>query len=261
MKNRFLLYIDVLGFSDMVYGDESRIVKLYDLVDGLNCLSHHAFNTIVFSDTVLIYNVAESTSRQDDTYYVMFCIEFFQDLLYRSAGKDYYFRSVLVNGPFEHDSPGRVERFYGEALVRAYNYEKAINSTGLFIDRYCNELNLVFPTTRFNSELNFVHVNQSLDRLQQGWLGSIPIPRGLFEDQDHGWLIARDVKILERMHWHMKNDPCPRVRAKHLMAWDLYSRRYSAVMKQLEEAAFDPNFISPGYDWASEFQRIEEGED
>ena len=70
MQQKFLLYIDFLGFRDIVASPE-RIRSLYMIVDSLNAHKHHSFTTIVFSDTILVYNKVQPANEEDRKYYVM----------------------------------------------------------------------------------------------------------------------------------------------------------------------------------------------
>jgi hypothetical protein len=56
MPDKYLLYIDILGFSDLVQNDPHQIERIYGVLDSLNVHRHDVFRTIVFSDTVLVYN-------------------------------------------------------------------------------------------------------------------------------------------------------------------------------------------------------------
>ena len=74
-NNKYLLYIDILGFSDMVKNDYGKITKLFDYINNLNVHRHGAFQTIVFSDTILIFNKENPISIDDHEYFVMFSID------------------------------------------------------------------------------------------------------------------------------------------------------------------------------------------
>ena len=87
MRNRYLLYIDILGFSNFVRKRSLQVPRIYRIIENLNAHHHDAFRVIVFSDTVLIYNFLEPLTNEDKNYYVMFLIEFAQNLLYEFAGK------------------------------------------------------------------------------------------------------------------------------------------------------------------------------
>ena len=57
MTDRYLLYIDVLGFSALIDEGLGKINDLYEVIASLNVHRHDAFKVIVFSDTILVYNV------------------------------------------------------------------------------------------------------------------------------------------------------------------------------------------------------------
>ena len=86
MKNKYLLYLDILGFSQLVEHSPKTIREIYKIIDSLNVHTHDVFHTIVFSDTILVYNKVAPGSRDDHEYLVMNSIEFAQDLLYRFIG-------------------------------------------------------------------------------------------------------------------------------------------------------------------------------
>lgn len=53
---RNFLYIDILGFSEMVQKQPCKIEKIFQIIDRLSVYKHYAFETIVFSDTILVFN-------------------------------------------------------------------------------------------------------------------------------------------------------------------------------------------------------------
>ncbi len=52
MDKRYLLYIDILGFSQMAEKNPKKIPVLYAAIDRLNSHKHNVYKTIVFSDTI-----------------------------------------------------------------------------------------------------------------------------------------------------------------------------------------------------------------
>jgi hypothetical protein len=256
MKKKYLLYIDILGFADLVLHRPEEVRRVYQIIEGLNCHKHDAFRVIVFSDTLLIYNIDDPFLDHDHSYIVMFMIEFTQNLLYSFAGKGFFFRSVLVNGEFEHTSPSNIERFFGSGLVRAYLSEKSIPCTGLFIHTDCQKYNDIFPVEPFNEEFSFVYLNQSLDRLMSGELGDLPVKGYWLEQTDSQWQLAKDIRFLSDVHSLMRSHIDPRVRQKFLMTWDFYRRRYEKLTRLLEENRFDPQCISTDFDWREANKRM-----
>ena len=57
MTRNLFLYLDILGFSDLV-NDPKQVEELYGVIDGLHVFSHNMFECIAFSDTLLIYDPA-----------------------------------------------------------------------------------------------------------------------------------------------------------------------------------------------------------
>jgi len=54
VSDRFFLYIDILGFKDLVESGFD-ILEIYRRIDDLHVHSDKDFTCIVFSDTVIVY--------------------------------------------------------------------------------------------------------------------------------------------------------------------------------------------------------------
>jgi hypothetical protein len=258
MDKKFLLYIDILGFSKLVSKDISRVRRLYRIIEKLNVHHHDYFHVIVFSDTILIYNIDDPFAEFNRGYIVMFLIEFVQNLLYNCIGKDYYFRAVLVNGEFKHTTLKNIDCIFGKALINAYLKEKAINCTGLFIDQYCQKYNIVFPVEPYDAKLSFVYLNQSLERFYRGELGKWPVDPWIMYDTDSEWHLAKDVRFLKDVHRLMHQHPDSKVRGKMFATWNYYYRRYGKLLRELESQNFDLKVLSKGFDWSKAKSRIME---
>jgi len=113
MQEKFLLYIDILGFSDLI-NSEKGTRDLYKIIDSLNVHSHDVFQTIVFSDTIVVYNKEPVEDRKTAEYVVCYATEFAEDLHYRLIGKNIYFRAMLTYGEFEHYTLRNIECFFGK---------------------------------------------------------------------------------------------------------------------------------------------------
>jgi len=132
MDEKYLLYIDVLGFSDLVLR-HGGVDDLYRQIDELHVHRHHAFKAIAFSDTLLVYNEIDPADDSARRYLVMFMSEFAQDLLYRLIGRDLYFRAYLTKGEFDHKHLADLQSFYGEALIRAYQHERRSSTQAKYL--------------------------------------------------------------------------------------------------------------------------------
>ena len=131
MNDRYLLYIDVLGFENLVDTAPERVDDLFEIIASLNLHHHNEFSAIMFSDTILVHNVSLPVSDNDRKTIVMYQCEFFRDLLHRVAGRSLALRGVLTYGQFEHYRLNNVPYFYGQAFNRAYRLEKCLEVTGL----------------------------------------------------------------------------------------------------------------------------------
>lgn len=257
---KYLLYIDILGFREMVRTRPKLIDRVYRIVDSLNVHRHHAFQTTVFSDTIIAYNAEDPVTKHDHSYFVMYSCEFAKDLLYRFAGHGLYFRAYLTYGEFTRYHLKHTDCFYGGALIRAYDTEKTIECHGMFIDQHCKEANNIFPVAAHCSGQYYVYLNQSIDSFLEEWGGvsSLPINDSGFSDSDTPYFLAKDVLMLRDIYRAMRESADPGVRAKHLCAWDYYRRRYQEFVDFLERHSFSLSSISSSHAWPEEDKIREE---
>src|SRR4051812_49096729 len=117
-SEKYLLYIDMLGFSSLVR-KRGAVKRLYRTIDKLNVHRHDAFKTIAFSDTLLVYNNVSPRSAHDRRHLIMYLCEFAQDLYYRLIGPELQFSAYLTKGKFRINEFKKLRAFYGTALINA----------------------------------------------------------------------------------------------------------------------------------------------
>lgn len=271
MTERFLLYIDILGFTEMVRREPRKVARIYSILDGLNVHRHKSFKTIVFSDTVLVYNHELAKSDSDREYLIWYLTEFAEDLHHRLTGQDIYFRAALVAGDFFHYKLDNIECFFGAALLSAYFAEKEIPSLGLFMDEECSRYNKYFRLARFNSDYYFVYLSRSLEKINSYSGGKFPVKKYPMHVGDIAPEITWQVRFLKDVHEHMRNHAVPHVRTKFLAAWDFYKQRYPEMLSVLEDGGFSASSLGGASDWnelqerteksISHFKRIGSGTD
>jgi hypothetical protein len=251
LPDKYLLYIDILGFRELVRADPARVTDLYQVVASLNAHRHESFATIVFSDTILVYNLAEVTTEHDREYAVMYLCEFAQDLLHRLVGRSVTFRAVLTSGSFEHYYLDKVPCFFGTALIDAYEAEKAIKAIGLFMHRSCLPHNRIFPTRAIDglASWSFVFLTQQMTEFENLWQGELPLPAIAAIDMDMGWFLGPEILYLAFLFEQAKTHPDPLVRAKYQTTWFYYSQQYPLSTKSLVAADFDLSAVSPEFPW------------
>ncbi|MBD9427632.1 hypothetical protein IB232_20030 [Pseudomonas sp. PDM15] len=250
MSQRFLLYIDILGFSEMTRKDPRKVARVYAILNTLNAHNSSRYKTIVFSDTILIYNVNPARNDEDRADLVWYLTEFAEDLHHRLTGQDIYFRAALVAGDFFHYELENIECFFGGALIDAYLAEKDIPSTGLFIDNECAKYNKFFRMARFNNRFSFVYLNRSLEALNQLSGGRYPLDLMNSPGEDFAPFVPWQVLFLKDVHLQMRTHPQPHVRTKFLTTWDFYLKRYPEMLRLLEQSQFDLATLAAPGSWA-----------
>lgn len=203
MSERLFLYIDILGFSDLV-GKADVVEALYNKIDRLNVFGHKGYyECIVFSDTVLVYSTVD-VGQEELSSSIMWMCEFAQDLFYRLVGLDLHFRALLTQGTFTHSKLSNIQSFYGEALVSAYNYERRISCTGLFMDKRLVPHSDIFKTDPYDDNYFFVHIMQNLRRYFPQNV-QYPIDPYCVEAEGMQYLLAYDIVYLKNVYAHMTN--------------------------------------------------------
>ncbi len=255
MDNKYFLYIDILGFSNLVKNEIDKVEELNKAIASLNVHDHYAFQTIVFPDTILVYNSVDPKSNHDHNYLVMYLCEFVQDLIHRLVGYEIYFRAIITNGNFNHYKLNEIDFYFGEALIEAYESEKDIKCTGLFIDKDCP--NDIFYQANYDSNYDFVFVIQGLNNLEDTYNGKFPIPDIVAEDTDELWFAGPEMLYLEDIY-SKTNHPNDDVKKKFQNTWNLYENRYTRTTAHLVKNNFDLTTVNPKFDWQKLYNRYPE---
>jgi hypothetical protein len=256
MNERFFLYLDILGFTQLVKNSRERIDDLYEVIASLNVHQHDAFKVVVFSDTVIVYNIDGGDTSEDARYLIMFLCEFAKDLVHRLMGRNIYFRGVITHGDFTHYELNGIPCFFGNALVDAYNSEKEIKAIGLFMDKSISHYSDIFKLQEFSENYDFVYLTQSLNNIELWGADSFPIPRDLIELAGGEWEIYPEVSHVIAMHTGWKNKSYPQeVREKYRATWSMYCKRYPNMTAHLLANDLDLRTISPNVNWSQVIQR------
>ncbi len=252
INKKYLLYIDILGFSELVQDGYQKVDELYNVINDINAHQHIAFHVICFSDTLLVYNVLDPLNERDDKYIVGFMIEFVRDLMYRLAELEINFRAIIVNDEFKHYYHNRIECYYGSALVKCYNLEKQINGMGLFIDKDIANL-VVAPKLCYDEKLYFVSLLVSIPALLLYFpnFGNSILEKHQIDDSDEFIPIKVEMKILKQLHEGSLGKQNPKVRSKYLQTYQFYKILYNDLLSHLEKSNFDLLSISKDADWLS----------
>ncbi len=255
MSSRILLYIDILGFSELVAQNPNRIDDLYEVIASLNVHHHDAFRCVVFSDTVLVYNTSGGDTPRDIEYLVMFECEFAKDLLHRLAGRNIYFRAVITRGQFRHYQLNEVPCFYGRALVDAYKAEKRIKAIGLFIANellpYCD----IFHYIKFNKAFSFVYMTQATDEVENLCASKIDDIGYWINERDLNWNAGPELMHIADICRAVDSDIPKLIRQKYIRTLKLYRLRYPYIVQCIQNSNYNISSVAPDADWASVVKR------
>lgn len=237
MKSKYFLYIDILGFSKMVEQDSPKVKEVFSIIDKLNVFHHESFETVFFSDTLLVFNKDYAVLESDKNYFIMFLIEFVEDLYYRLADRNIFFRGFLVEGDFEYEKGKNILMYYGKALLKAYDSEKSKKYpyTGLLIENKLLKNNLVFPTKKIDSKYSFVYINQQLEEFYQ----YKPFPVDSYFDEFVTPDLIRDLIFLKQLYRNMNKAKREDIKLKMKNTFNLYSNRYPDLINTLVKNNFD----------------------
>lgn len=245
---RYLLYLDILGFSDLVKKDYQKVVRLFNVIDSINAHAHGDFKSVVFSDTLLVFNQKPAESKYDNEYIIMYLCEFAQDLLFRSIELDIQFRAIITHGEFNYEKLNNIEAYYGKALISAYQNEKNLAILGLYIDKNINHFNTIFATEPFDENLEFVFLLQQMESLKHLGLDEFPLPWEL-ADPHLLYDFKDEVSLLKSLKKNITSQKDSRVRAKYIQAYYFYYVRYKSMIDYLEKNSFDYRSASPDWKW------------
>ncbi|MFZ0268336.1 hypothetical protein [Caulobacter sp.] len=246
MSERLFLYIDILGFSELVTDDDA-MADIFSRIDKLNVHTDRDFKTIVFSDTILVYGDGLWLAHKSQA--VMWLCEFAQDLFHHFIKIDRHFRAYLTIGNFVHETKKHFQAFYGQALVECHNKEKEIKSTGLYMDNKLIEYSDIFRVNQYDDDCSFVHIMRALDEVSFDYK-EYPIHSILVESTGIDEFVAPFFVYLRNI-WNHQHDGSlhETVRLKYENTWKMISSRHAGLLKVLVENDFDPVAVSK-MDWS-----------
>lgn len=249
MKECFLLNIDILGFSELVNKNSEKILEIYKTINSLNVHKHYAFSTIIFSDTILVYNKVNPETTHDREYLIMYMCEFAQNLIFQGSKCNLNFRAIITFGEFEHYKLENVDCFYGKSLVYAYLKEKEINGVGLFIDNKIKKFNKIYETIKYNEDLDFVYLFQSMFLLKLLSYEVLPLNKIHIEDSDQFYRLKDEINLLKKYFTELTSNENPKVRTKYLQTYQFYRMKMPSIFEQLEMTDFSLLTINPDVNW------------
>lgn len=243
MKRAFL-YIDILGFENLVKTKSIKVDEIFKIFDTLKVHKHFALETVVFSDTILVFNNDESLSID---YYCTFLVEYAQELFYRLSWLNVYFKAILTFGEFNYSKLNNIQAYYGLALIETYKDVDTLEGFGLFVDKNISEEIIVFDKVDFTEKYEFILLCQSLKSLYTKTNGVLPIDINLLFETDTFHRIDEDLRFLREIEFLKNNYPNDGIRRKYQKVYDVYKDALPLFFETFEQQGFLPFSINPGY--------------
>lgn len=243
MKRAFL-YIDILGFEWLVKTNPSKVDEIFKIFDNLKVHEHFALQTVVFSDTILVFN---KNSNLSIDYYCTYLVEYAQELFYRLSAINIYFKGILNFGEFNFSQMTNIQAYFGMALIEAYNDEKTLDGFGLFVNKNLANYIIVFDKTYFTEKYDFILLCQSLKNLYSTTEGKLPIDINLLSDTDSFYRIDEDLRFFREIEYLKDNHPIERVKMKHQKVYNTYKMEMPLFFHVFETEGFLPFAINSTY--------------
>ena len=237
MQKAFL-YIDILAFESLVRSKSAKVERIFKIFDSLKVFQHHALETIVFSDTIIVFSKDEGNPIH---YYFTFLTEYSQQLFYKLSEINIYFKAILCTGEFNFKKLTNFQAYHGQALIDAYKDEKCLPGFGRFVKKQDTGNINAFIEVPLSEEYNFVILCQSFSNLYRTTSGFLPVDDvSIFEETDTFFRIEEDIRFLREINHYRFNIPCERIREKYEKVYSIYKSTFPLFFEKFETYGFDP---------------------
>ena len=244
MEKAFL-YIDILGFENLVRTNSEKVDKIFEIFNTMKAHKHFALQTVVFSDTILIFNKDESRSTD---YYCTYLVEYAQILFYKLSAINVYLKGILTLGEFNFSQMSNIQAYYGLALIDAYKDETTLEGFGLYVDRKISKEIIVFDKVAFTEKYEYIFLCQSLKSLYSQTQGMLPISdNNILSETDSLYRLDEELRFFREIEYLKQNHPIEKIRAKYQKVYDIYKTALPLFFKIFEKEGFLPFAIHPQY--------------
>ena len=243
MKRAFI-YIDILGFENLVRKNPTKVDNIFEIFDSLKVYKNFALQTVVFSDTILIFNKDESLSTD---YYCTYLVEYTQELFYRLSAINIYFKGILTFGEFNFSQMTNFQAYYGLAFIEAYKDEKTLEGFGLYVNKNLSNEIVVFDKIPFTEKYEFILLCQSLKNLYSTTKGVLPVTINILSETDDYYRIDEDLRFFREIEYLKQNHPVEEVKSKYQKVYDIYKTELPLFFKTFEQEGFLTFAINTNY--------------
>lgn len=243
MESDFL-YIDILGFSEMVKNRSTKIPQIFEIINGLSIYCHYDFTSIAFSDTIVVFN---KNNDKPPHYYVTYLIEFAQQLFYRLLPIGVYFKGIITYGEFSFTEMKNINAYWGMALLNTYHDESGLEGFGLFINNDILNDVAIFDTKIINAKYSFVFLCQSYMRLYKQSKGILPANYDMLTESDDYAELEEELRFFREIEYLKDNYPSCTVRKKYAAVYEWYKEETPLFFKTFEKEGFLPYIVHPNF--------------
>lgn len=228
----------------MINEQSPKIPQIFNIINELSVYKHYAFQTIVFSDTILVYN---KENDKPTHYYLTYMVEFAQQLFYRLLSIDVYYRGLITYGEFEFKQLENIQAYWGKALLDSYEDEDKLLGFGLFVSKDVSEDILIFDKMDMGGKYDFIFLCQSYINLYKRAKGILPVELEIITETDDFDRIDEDLMFLRQIAEMKEICPCEKIRNKYVAVYNWYKERTPKFFKLFEEKGFMPFVINSNY--------------
>ncbi|WCL50791.1 hypothetical protein [Leptospira sp. GIMC2001] len=253
MKNTLFLYMDILGFKDMIK-NKSKIKRLYKILDSAFIHKDRNFRTIVFSDTLLAFNIYDDLKNDKKKIELMYLIELTQNIFNKFIGENIYFRAIITEGEFIFENLEHFHAYYGNALIDTHKNEKELKGIGLYLDKKLRIYNRFFRYFDIPGLYDFIYLTNNCCRLfpyekklvKNNYIddkGIYPLPEILISSTSAEYLLYPEFKHFKDIFDQIKKQRNIEIRKKYIYTWELYKLAYPALIETLCKSKFNPKSV------------------
>jgi hypothetical protein len=243
---RVFLYIDILGFENLVREKSNKVEYIFQTFNGLKVFRNHDLRTVVFSDTILVFNKEENKPLN---FYYEYLVEYAQELFYRLAIVNVYYRGIITYGEFDFTQLANIQSYYGLALIESYKAEKnkKLKGFGLYIDKQISNNIITFSKIDISDNFDYIILCQSITNLYSFTQGKLPVDIRMLIDIDDFSRIDEELRFFREIDYLRKNHPESRVRAKYQKVYSIYKSILPLFFKKFAKDGFLPEIFNAAY--------------
>ena len=233
------LYVDILGFTDLVNNHSEKIKEIFSIIDGLNIHDKDNLKVIVFSDTILVFTMRESLKIN---YFVRDMVTYTQELFYKLSSIGVFFKAVLTFGEFSFTVMKNIQAYHGKALVETYFDTNSLEGFGLYISNEMASWILGFDSIKLTEKYSYVLLCHSIINLYKETKGILPVSPKLLDKPDEYCdycTLDNDLKFLKTISEIKSNFPVEKVRKKYEFVFNIYKGQLTSFFNVFERHGFN----------------------